>query len=65
MNKKSIRFHIESNDYFGTLATRVDLLLQDVSRHGYKREYRKDLEELRNELLYLQDRYVISVGTQE
>ena len=59
MDKKSIKFHIESNDYFGTLATRVDLLLQDISRNGYERKHGKDLKEIRDEVLHLQDRHII------
>ena len=59
MNKKRIQFHIISNDYFGTLATTIDLLRQAVMKHGVTRSDAKVLEQLRDELLYLQAHYII------
>jgi hypothetical protein len=59
MNKKSIQFHIASNDYFGTLATTIDLLRQAAMKRGFKRSDAKALERLRDELLYLQAHYSI------
>jgi hypothetical protein len=54
MTEESIQFHIRSNDYFGTLATVLDLLRQDVSRRGYTEKDDKTLQRLRDELLILQ-----------
>ena len=35
MDETSLQFHIEANDYFGTLATVLDLVRQDLARRGY------------------------------
>jgi hypothetical protein len=37
MDQKSLQFHIQQNDYFGTLATVLDLLSQDLANQGYFR----------------------------
>ena len=58
MTKESIQFHIRSNDYFGTLATVLDLLRQDA-RHGYTRKHDATLRRLRDELMILQGRFCI------
>jgi hypothetical protein len=36
MTEASIQFHIEENDYFGTLATVIDLVSQDLRRKGHQ-----------------------------
>ena len=54
MDKKSVDFHVQQDDYFGSLATVLDLLRQDIERQGYKRSHALLLEGLRDELLYLQ-----------
>jgi hypothetical protein len=59
MSKKSIQFHIASNDYFGTLATTIDLLRQAVMKRGFIRSDARVLEQSRNELAYLQRHYSI------
>ncbi len=59
MSKKRIQFHIASDDYFGTLATTLDLFRQTVKRRGYTRRDAKLLERLTEELLFLQAHYVI------
>lgn len=58
MKKKSLKFHIESNDYFGTLATILDLLRQQVFKELENPE-KKILENKIAELLYLQKNYKI------
>ncbi len=50
----SIQFHIRSNDYFGTLATEIDLLRQDALRRGYTRKHDAALRRIRDDLVYLQ-----------
>jgi hypothetical protein len=55
MTEESIQFHIRSNDYFGTLATVLDLLRQDAAR-GYTQRHDETLQRLRDDLVYLQDR---------
>ena len=58
MNEASLQFHIKENDCFGTLATVLDLVSQDLLR----KEYRNNAEtlcRLRDQLMYLQQRYRI------
>lgn len=35
IDRKSIQFHVEQNDYFGTKAAVVDVIRQDANRRGY------------------------------
>jgi hypothetical protein len=58
MQPPPLDFHIRENDYFGTLATVLDLLRQDLSRQGYKR-HSVLLTRLRDELLFLQKNHHI------
>ena len=53
MDQESLQFHIEHNDYFGTLATVLDLVSQDLAKQGYDR-HEGTLRRLRDNLLYLQ-----------
>jgi hypothetical protein len=55
MTKDSLKFHIESNDVFGTLAAVLDLLRQDAAR-GYGPKHDAALQRLRDNLIYLQSR---------
>lgn len=54
---KDNRFHVENNDYFGTIATIVDLMLQKKIK-SEKRE-NKLLEKLRDDLMFLQKNHRI------
>jgi hypothetical protein len=58
MTEESIQFHIRSNDYFGTLATVLDLLRQDA-RRGYTEKHDATLQRLRDDLVLLQRRCAI------
>ena len=40
MTEASIQFHIEENDYFGTLATVIDLVSQDLAEEWAKSKRR-------------------------
>ncbi len=56
MSKKSLEFHIKSNDYFGTLATILSLIKQtpkDMERHV------KSINKLEKDLMFLQKEYKI------
>ena len=53
MNEASLQFHIEANDYFGTLATVLDLVSQDLRKKGHHRNA-DTLGRLRDDLVYLQ-----------
>jgi hypothetical protein len=56
---KSIESHIAADDYFGTLATVLDLLRQDIDVLGGKKDHIKLLKRLRDDLLYLHEGYEI------
>lgn len=53
MTQESLQFHIRRGDYFGTLATVLDLLRQDAQQ-GYTERHDEALQRLRDELVYLQ-----------
>jgi hypothetical protein len=52
--RQDLDFHLRANDYFGTLATVLDLIGQDLARSGYS-IHAETLAELRDELLDLQN----------
>ena len=60
--KGSIEFHIEKNDYFGTLATVLGLIADSlVNGNDEVREVSvKNLIDLRDEFVYLQSTHSIS-----
>jgi hypothetical protein len=58
MTEESLQFHIEQNDCFGTLATVLDLVSQDLRRKG-NRSHAMRLRRLRDGLMYLQKGYRI------
>ena len=53
MTEASLQFHIEQNDYFGTLATVLDLVSQDLRKKGHRRNAETLLRQ-RDDLMYLQ-----------
>ena len=58
MDEASLQFHIEKNDCFGTLATVLDLVSQDLRRKGHNNNAEM-LDRQRDRLMYLQERYRI------
>jgi len=58
MTEANIQFHIENNDYFGTLATVIDLVNQDLRKKGQNRNA-EILQRLRDNLVYLQSSHRI------
>ncbi len=50
MNEASLQFHIDENDYFGTLATVLDLVSQDLRKKGHPRNA-ETLGRLRDRLM--------------
>lgn len=58
-NKNQILRHIGASDYFGTLATILDLLRQSMEQKGLGRKNSLLLENLREDLVYLQERFTI------
>lgn len=57
-DKKNVDFHVKKNDYFGTLATIMELINQDNILED-KKELKKILRRLKKDLLYLQDNFFI------
>ena len=53
MSDGNLQFHIQANDYFGTVATVLDLVSQDLARRRYHR-HAETLTRLRDDLVYLQ-----------
>ena len=58
-DKKSVNFHVQENDYFGTLATIMELMNQDDILED-KKELKKILGRLKKDLLYLQENFIIN-----
>ena len=58
MERASLQFHIEENDYFGTLATVLDLVSQDLRKKGHPTNAETLLRQ-RDSLVYLQSGYRI------
>jgi hypothetical protein len=56
--KRSIEFHVESDDYFGTLATTLGLIADMISNNKALLA-KKHLDEIRDELVYLQETHRI------
>jgi hypothetical protein len=59
MDANSIEFHIAANDYFGTLATTLDLLRQAIEERGYEAEDAELLGRIIADVLYLQANHTI------
>lgn len=59
MSNKSLQFHIESNDYFGTLATALSFIKQTVNDKKFCNINKNNLEEIEQDLIFLQREYRI------
>lgn len=57
LRNKNIKFHIRSGDYFGTLATVIDLVRQE--RKKIEGRQNKILKKLKDDLVYLQKNHKI------
>jgi len=64
MEKASLQFHIEKNDFFGTLATILDLVSQDLRKKGHPSNA-ETLLRLRDDLVYLQRSHRIEKVTRQ
>ena len=56
---RSLLLHIRSGDYFGTLATVLDLLCQDAEKNGFNKHHASTLRNSRDDLMELQKGYSI------
>jgi hypothetical protein len=66
--KQQIQHHIQFNDYFGTLATVIDLVRQALQKDleesaKLRRGQIKTLNKLKNDLMFLQNNYQITKKT--
>lgn len=61
-DEASVAFHVESGDYFGTIATIVSLISQDIEDNNcYEpKDVLKALKNLEKDLIYLQENYDIN-----
>ena len=60
-DQDSVKFHIHSDDYFGTIATVLDLIKQQIKKDGRTDAavLNKTLKNLRDDLMFLQNNYEI------
>lgn len=58
MSKESVEFHIKNDDYFGTLATVISLIRQNLESNGLSKN-NKFLVDLENNLVFMQSNYKI------
>jgi hypothetical protein len=63
MPSDSLQFHIEQNDYFGTLATVLDQVAQELQRKK-QTHHAATLQRLRDDLMHLQSQYRIEPGSE-
>lgn len=65
-DEESVRFHIKSGDYFGTIAAILSLIRQDLEKSGALKTaaFKKIFHELEDDLLFLQKEYLISKKSQ-
>jgi hypothetical protein len=54
---RNLEFHIQGNDYFGTLATILDLLRQDIN--SSPKIFDDTLIHMVDDLIYLQANYLV------
>lgn len=59
MSQKSVKFHILSEDYFGTLATICSLINQNLRLNKVNKNECRLLLNLEKDLLFLQKKYKI------
>ncbi len=59
MENKRVDFHIEVGDYFGSLATALDLIRQSADEGGWDATYSAMIVRLRDDLMYLQRTHII------
>lgn len=57
---QNLKFHIKNEDYFGTLATILDLFRSDALEKKFIFDKNKVLKKIIKDLVYLQDNYKIT-----
>ena len=56
---KNLKFHANQNDYFGTLATILDLFRQDILEKKFVYDKKNILRKIIKDLIYFQNNYKI------
>ena len=66
-DEASVKFHIKSDDYFGTIATILRLLKDKIKKDGCSNAavLNKTMADLENDLLFLQKNYQIKPKTKK
>lgn len=61
-DEKSAKFHIKNDDYFGTIATILNLIKYEIKKNGLtnKDVLNKTLDNLNKDLVFLQKNYQIN-----
>jgi hypothetical protein len=59
MDRESLEFHIAADDFFGTAATVLDLMRQDLEKGRFRREHVSVLARMTRRLVHLQEQYRI------
>ncbi|MCX6798023.1 MAG: hypothetical protein NTX66_02305 [Candidatus Falkowbacteria bacterium] len=62
-DEASVKFHVKNDDYFGTIATIISLLKQEVRNHQLKNQTKINaaFKNLEKDLMFLQRNYQISL----
>jgi len=63
-DQKQLAWNVEVEDLFGTHATILDLIQQNIEASGYDKESGEDIASLVNEWLYLQQAYTTVIKSQ-
>ncbi len=63
-DKDDTDFHIKKNDYFGTLATILELIQEDNILKDSKK-IKTILSDIKNDLIYLQENFIIKKKTKK
>lgn len=61
-DEKSVRFHVNQDDYFGTIATIISLIKQQIkqSPESQNKKFNSTLNNLEKDLIWLQENYQIT-----
>lgn len=61
-DETSVKFHVASDDYFGTIATVLSLVKQQIKKNDGQRTavLKKTLDNVERDLLFLQKNYQIN-----
>jgi len=65
MSKATVNFHVDNNDYFGTLAAVISLLGQNLGDYRQNLTYEHILQNIVKDLMYLQRNYKIEKRKQK